>query len=234
MSNISAFDRAWRERLARELDRVAGGEIRERIMAGEGSLSIAAEPEAIHAWTDAMLGRMERLLSEADRKDALDACGCWMGKEDLRELRELYETTQDVDLVLEKAGEGLDRFLLDQAGVSQAVVDEVNRRGWGWPGRHAGDTIHVTKIPFEGTIEAFFAEQDPERRRALNYCHCPRVRDVLKEGKRLPATYCHCSAGFYKKNFEEIFGRPVDVEILQTVLSGDDLCAFAVHLPPGL
>jgi len=157
-----------------------------------------------------------------------------MGKEGLRDLRELYESTGDFDLVLEKAGEGLDRLLLDSCGVSQAVVDEVHRRGWGWPGRREGNTIRVTKIPFEGTIEAFFAEPDPAKRRALNYCHCPRVRDVLKEGKRLPTAYCHCSAGFYKKNFEEILGRPVDVEIVQTVLSGDEVCSFAVHLPGGI
>lgn len=234
MVDLSAFDRAWREKLTGELDRVAGADVRDRIMAGEERLEREATAERIYVWTDAMLGRMDGLLSEADRKRVLNACGCWMGVEGLRELRTLYEETHDVGLVLEKAGEGLDAFLLDRVGVPQVVVDEVNRRGWGWPGRKDGTTVRVTKIPFEGTIEAFFAEEDPARRRALNYCHCPRVRDVLRERKRLSKTYCHCSAGFYKKNFEEIFGPPIDVEIVQTVLSGDEVCSFAVHLPDDL
>jgi hypothetical protein len=233
MSKLAAFDRAWRETLSRELDQAAGAESRDRIMGDQTSLTEDAGPEAIYSWTLGMLERMDDLLAEPDRKRVLNACGCWMGPDGLRELKELYEETGDVDRVLEQAGGGLDRFLSDY-GVSQAVIDEVNARGWGWPGQRQGNTIRVTKIPFEGTIEAFFAEEDPAKRRALNYCHCPRVRDVLKTGKTLPTTYCHCSAGFYKKNFEEIFGRPVDVEILQTVLSGDEVCAFAIHLPENL
>jgi len=234
MSKLGVFDRSWRERLSRELGQAAGGEACDRIMGDQGPPAEDPSPEAIYAWTVGMLERMEELLSQSDQKRVLNACGCWMGPEGLRELKELFEATGDVNQVLEQAGGGLDRFLRDECGVSQAVVDEVNARGWGWPGRREGSTIRVTKIPFEGTIEAFFAEKDPEKRRALNYCHCPRVRDVLKTGKKLPTAYCHCSAGFYKKNFEEIFGRPVDVEILETVLSGDELCAFAVHLPGDL
>jgi len=228
--DLRTFDRAWRERLSDELDGVTGSEVRARILGDQSSLDDTADPEAIYRWTLGMLERMDARLPEDDRKCVLNACGCWMGKDELRELRELYERTDDLDTVLDAAGGGLDRFLRG-CGVSQAVIDEVNHRGWGWPGRRDGETIHVTKIPYEGTIEAFFAEQDPAKRRALNYCHCPRVRDVLKTGKRLPTTYCHCSAGFYKKNFEEILQQPVDVEIAETVLSGGEVCAFVVHLP---
>ncbi len=234
MSNIQAFDRAWRAKLTRELNRVVGSDARRQIMFGEEALDAKGGSADIYTWTVGMLKRMEERLPEADRKGVLNACGCWMGKEDLADLRELYESTGNLDLVLEKAGQGLLGYLRDDCGISPEVVDEVQRRGWGWPGRRVGNTIHVTKIPFEGTIEAFFAEPDPAKRRALNYCHCPRVRDILKTGKRLSTTYCHCSAGFYKKNFEEILQCPVDVEIVQTVLSGDQVCSFTIHLPADL
>jgi hypothetical protein len=233
VSERQGFDREWRKKLSRELDRLVGSEVREAVMAGEDRLEASTAPEAVYIWTSEMLERMDGRLSETERKDVLNACGCRMGKEELSALRALYETTGNFDLVLEKAGEGLGRFL-ESCGVSRSVIDEVHRRGWGWPGRRVGNTIRVTKIPFEGTIEAFFAEPDPAKRRALNYCHCPRVRDALEDGRRLPTTYCHCSAGFYKKNFEEILGRPVDVEVVQTVLSGDDVCSFAIRLPADL
>jgi hypothetical protein len=231
MSDIQAFDRAWRAKLTRELNRAAGSETRRQIMFGEEALDAQGDVESIYAWTVNTLRRLEDRLPEATRKGVLNACGCWMGKEVLSDLRALYEATHDVDLILRRAEVGLISYLRNSCGVSQGVVDEVARRGWGWPGRRDGDIIRVTKIPFEGTIEAFFAEPDPAKRRALNYCHCPRVRDIQKTGKRLSTTYCHCSAGFYKKNFEEILERPVDVEIVQTVLSGDDVCSFAIHLP---
>lgn len=234
MSDVRAFDRAWRAKLTRELNRVVGSDARRQIMLGEEGLDAQGDADGIYAWTVSMLKRMEERLPEAAQKEVLNACGCWMGKEDLSDLHTLYEATHDLDLILQRAGAGLVSYLKDSCRVSQAVIDEVGRRGWGWPGCRDGNTIRVTKIPFEGTIQAFFAEPDPAKRRALNYCHCPRVRDVLKTGNRLSTTYCHCSAGFYKKNFEEILGRPVDVEIVHTVLSGDEVCSFAIHLPAGV
>jgi len=233
VTDLATFDRAWRAKLSRELDRVSGEPSRREIMQDESLLREDPTAEEITAWTREMLDRMEARLGEAEQKDVLNACGCWTGAEGLHDLRVLYEQTRDLDLVLEKACEGLDAFLR-ATGASEAVLDEVHARGWGWPGRREGNTIYVTKIPFEGSIEAFFAESDPEKRRAMSYCHCPRVRDALKAGERLPKSYCHCSAGFYKKNYEEILRQPVDVEILETVLSGDEVCSFAVHLPPSV
>jgi predicted hydrocarbon binding protein len=57
------------------------------------------------------------------------------------------------------------------------------------------------------------------------------VRDVLKDGKHPSTTYCHCGAGFYNKNLEEILGRSVSVEMVQTVLSGDEVPSFVIRLP---
>jgi hypothetical protein len=233
MSELAAFDREWRAKLRKELGQYVDADARERILDGEEMLGPEASSESIYDWTWGMLARLEERLPAPAWKDVLNACGCWMGKEALRELRGLYAATGDLDLVLEKAGEGL-WTLLRSRGVREKTIEEIRSRGWGWPGRRAGSVIRVTKIPFEDVIEAFFAEPDPAKRRTMNYCHCPRVREILRTGKGLSKTYCHCSAGFYKKNFEEILQRPVDVEIVQTVLSGDDVCSFAIHLPEGI
>jgi len=72
-------------------------------------------------------------------------------------------------------------------------------------------------------------EPDPEKKRAL-YCHCPRIRDVLKTSQTIPPIYCYCGAGFYKGMWEEILQEPVEVELLESVLKGDDVCKVAVHL----
>jgi len=39
------------------------------------------------------------------------------------------------------------------------------------------------------------------------YCHCPRIRDVLKGGETIPVLYCYCGAGFYKGIWEEILQK---------------------------
>lgn len=73
-------------------------------------------------------------------------------------------------------------------------------------------------------------EIDPQEKRQY-YCHCPRVRDALKTGVTISATYCYCGAGFYKGIWEEILQEPVEVEVLKSVLKGDQVCTIAVHLP---
>ena len=66
----------------------------------------------------------------------------------------------------------------------------------------------------------------------LHNCHCPWVKESLKNGKsEIPPRFCECSAGFHKKRYELIFGQPLKAEIIQSVLKGDDWCKIAIHLP---
>jgi predicted hydrocarbon binding protein len=57
------------------------------------------------------------------------------------------------------------------------------------------------------------------------------VREVLKTSDTISPTYCYCGAGFYKGIWEEILQQPVEVEVLKSILNGDDVCTIAIHLP---
>ena len=50
-------------------------------------------------------------------------------------------------------------------------------------------------------------------------------------GEGLPASYCYCGAGYYKGIWEEVLQRPVEVEVLESVLDGGDVCRVAITLP---
>ena len=91
-------------------------------------------------------------------------------------------------------------------------------------------TIIATKIPKSGFLFLDLEEKDPKIRRQY-YCHCFRVREVLESDQTISPTYCYCGAGYYKGLWEEILQQPVEVELLQSVLQGDDVCQVAVHLP---
>ena len=92
------------------------------------------------------------------------------------------------------------------------------------------DAIIATKIPKSGYLGEYLAERDPDKKRAL-YCHCPRVRSILAtRDVVLSPTYCYCGGGFYKGIWEEILGRDIRVELLKTVMQGDDVCQFKVVL----
>lgn len=49
--------------------------------------------------------------------------------------------------------------------------------------------------------------------------------------KKLSTTYCCCGAGFYKAIWEEMLQKYVRVDVLETVMKGDDVCQFVIHFP---
>jgi len=61
-------------------------------------------------------------------------------------------------------------------------------------------------------------------------CYCCLLKN-LPSDERISMTYCHCSEGFIKSYWEEVLGRPVRVEVLESVVSGGKECRFAIHLP---
>ncbi len=60
-------------------------------------------------------------------------------------------------------------------------------------------------------------------------CYCSLVRGLPAEEK-MSLTYCHCSKGFVKKLWESVLERPVEVELVQSVVSGAHECKFVIHL----
>lgn len=60
-------------------------------------------------------------------------------------------------------------------------------------------------------------------------CYCGLLNG-LPANETVSLTYCHCSKGFVEKVWEAIMGRPVKVDLLQSVVHGDKECKFAIHL----
>lgn len=71
------------------------------------------------------------------------------------------------------------------------------------------------------TLHQFYVPKDLWVR-----CYCSMVRVTEK----MSTTYCHCSKGFVKKFWEAVLGRPVDVELVKSVVSGADECEFKIYL----
>ena len=60
-------------------------------------------------------------------------------------------------------------------------------------------------------------------------CFCGLVRG-LPQNETISRSYCNCSKGFVKKYWEGVLGKPVDVEVMQTAVSGAKECKFAIHI----
>jgi hypothetical protein len=93
--------------------------------------------------------------------------------------------------------------------------------------------------PFRGQLDEFVADvrahigRDAASREGnvvtVTYprCFCPLVADFQEP---LSASYCFCSAGWLKEVYETVSGKPVSVEILETVKRGGQRCRFEVKL----
>ena len=230
MSERLDFERAWLRKLSAGLDAVAGRETRDRVLQGSESLSSESPREEVIEWTRDAMGRLDSLVEEADRRAILTGCACQHPKTALQEPRRAFEETGDVAVAHQVLQEQFESFLRETLEIDDEGVADIVDRGWGSAGVRKGGTIIATKIPKSGYLLDYLAETDPAKKREL-YCHCPRVREALRFSTRLSPTYCYCGAGFYKGIWEEILQRPVEVRLLESVLRGDEVCKFSVHLP---
>ncbi|NIV33202.1 MAG: hypothetical protein GWN58_28280 [Anaerolineae bacterium] len=224
------FERAWLAKFSACLDGAAGEDIRRQVMAGSDVLSAGSSSEQVIAWTQGAMDRLGALVDEETARQVMTGCACQYPKQGLQAARQVYEETGDLSLVHGMLQAQFEVFLRDSLELKEEYVELVVSRGWGLAGILDGNRILATKIPKSGYLAAYLEESDPEKRRQY-YCHCPRVREILKTQETLPSTYCYCGAGFYKGIWEEILQEPVEVEVLESVLDGAEVCSIAVHLP---
>lgn len=231
MSETFDFERYWLGKFAACLDELAGEPVRRSIMAGSEGFSDASPRDEVIAWSREAMVRLAALVDEATCRSIMAGCACQYPKDELWDVRQAYESTGDLDRVLQMLQERFETFLSDTLLLDAAEIREIVSRGWGLAGRRQGmHTVVATKIPKSGFLVAYMQESNPEARRRY-YCHCPRVRDALKSGQDLPVQYCYCGAGYYRGIWQEIVQQPVEIEVLESVLQGGDVCRIAVHLP---
>lgn len=60
------------------------------------------------------------------------------------------------------------------------------------------------------------------------YCMCPVVETGPEE---LSPTYCYCSTGYVKESFSRALGKPVKVELLDSLKKGGKNCIFRIEVP---
>jgi hypothetical protein len=54
----------------------------------------------------------------------------------------------------------------------------------------------------------------------------------LPEGETMSVTYCQCSRAFVQTVWEAALGRPVQVDLLSSAVSGSDECRFRITPSP--
>jgi hypothetical protein len=227
--------------LYRKVGKQLGKQLRDEVFAGIGVAPYGTPTPEKPAYLQPVIERLEAKIGKPACADFLST-----GLRDLPtryflDARRKYRKAADMDAFLRQRK---DEFVAHleaclQAGrpfFAQEITADVLAFVRADPeiggGRREGHVIYETKIPYN--TQKYLEESDPVLRR-YHYCHCPWAREAIKNGDvRLAETFCSCSGGFHKKPFEVIFKQALKVDVLESVLKGDDRCRFAIHLPAEL
>ncbi|MCP4752494.1 MAG: hypothetical protein GY866_16510 [Proteobacteria bacterium] len=231
MSNIFDFEKAWIGKLNNALANRVGQGVKARILEGSEKLSKDSDNDDVVEWSIRAITKLDTLVEdERTRRDVLTACACQYPKDQLLEIKNEYAQTKDLKRVHLRLQDQFVTFLKNELKLDRETTEEIIAKGWGLAGVLDGNTVYATKIPKSEFLKEYMNETDPVKKRWY-YCHCPRVRNILKTSKQISTTYCYCGAGYYKGIWEEILQKPVEVEVLNSLMKGDDVCKIAIHLP---
>ncbi len=211
---VPLFLSEWLGYLSEGLKEEAGEEAQERIMVGSDAILEETEISERVAW---MKGAMERLDAAVTDPEArcriVSGCAHRFPKVFIDEMRQTYQKAGNIDELLTSMRR--------------------DRPNDGLPGsdypKRVGNTIYEAKLPHDSQGYKN-AENDLERR--ISYCFCPTLKAAMRAGEAISPTFCNCGAGWFLQKWEGILGKPVKVELIRSVLKGDDLCEVAVHIPP--
>jgi hypothetical protein len=186
-------------------------------MAGSDAILEETEISERMTWVKEAMERLDDAVSDPEtRCRIVSGCAHRFPKVLTDEMRQTYQEAGSIDELL--------------ASMRR------DRPKDGLPGpdypKRVGNTIYEAKLPRDPQGYKN-AENDLERR--ISYCFCPTLKVAMRAGETISPTFCNCGgAGWFLQKWEGILGKPVEVELIRSVLKGDDLCEVAVHLPPGM
>ncbi len=226
--------------IGERLATIAGEETRHKVFQGFMLPPLGLPHENYPRLTQKIMDKMEAELPNETCKKILTWNYHKVPSEAFKEKKERFEKALSIDEYLkvehERLVEELERFMKDgliwyEQEITPAVLEFVRGNQEICTGVRQGDKICVTKMPY--APKQYLKEQDPTLKRYFA-CHCPLTRSAMLEGKpKISPVFCYCSAGFEKVHFDVIFGEPVEVELLESVLKGDMRCRFANKIPRG-
>ncbi len=226
------------ENLRLKLGQQAGEQKRDEVFQGIELPPLGTPLAHLPRVTHAVMGRLEAVVDPETCRKVLSSGLRHLEDEWYLEEKKKYEESGSIDAYLERKGQEFiaqleqikrEGGLFFTQEITDEVIDFVRSHPEIAQGVRQGNVLYEIKIPHM-TIE-YLAETD-EKMKRYYYCHCPWVKESLKTGELgISPTFCNCSAAFHKKTWDVIFGRPLEAEIVESVLKGDPWCKIAIHLP---
>jgi hypothetical protein len=207
---------SWLERFAKNIADSAGEAVMREVMEGAEELGARPTPSKRARWIRGAMERLNASVDEETRKQIMiRTCPHTYPRKRIEELRKKYKQLGSIDKLLE--------IMYDDTSYGGTSYYDCPQR--------KGNTVYITKVPCNPKAHKK-AETELEKR--LSYCHCPWGRAALRTGERFSPIFCYCSVSWDKQLWEGILERPVKVEVVKSLLKGDDHCVHVFRLPEGV
>jgi len=197
---------SWPAQLAENLKRLLGESVAQNVTQGVEAITVESSFDERCDWIRATLARLDQAADPTQKYEAISPCAHVFPQRFIDEARAVYERNHDIDEVIQMMIAG-----------HPVYAKNITREG---------NIIYSTKPPLDK--EGYQTAQTSAEKR-MCACFCPMIRTRLDTG--ISATFCNCSAGWDRQLYEGIFGKPVRMEVLETVLKGDEFCRFAIYIP---
>jgi len=216
---------------------IHGEQMRDKIFRDLNIPTLGVHPEKKPNFTKSVMKRMEDNLGNEDTIALLSPCLHGRPPDDIKgDKKNLAELGID-GFLLKKHNDLIKRFekhrdegTLEFAQLVDDEVIEFVRNNQMLVGVRKENIIYTSKVPYQ--TKKFLTAKD-EKMKKFYLCYCPWIRGALKEetDNEILKKFCHCSAGWYKLYWDQIFEQSISVEPIKTGLYGDLECTFAIHLP---
>lgn len=226
--------------LSKRVAAIAGEETRKKVFSDIELPSLGSPPEKYPAVTQRVMERLESKLSPEMCMKALAGNMHNVPRENFEEDKELFLKAKSIDELLKdlhiRSVTNLEKLMAEgklfyEQEITPQVVEYVRSNQEILAGVRRADKIYLTKIAY--APKEYLNETNPKMKRYYA-CHCPLARASILEGEpHISPTWCYCSGGYEKLQFDVIFDEETEVEVLESALGGDLRCRFAVKIPPG-
>ncbi len=225
------------ENLSKNLKQKAG-EAKWKEIFGDLKLpALVTHPRDKPKITKKVMERFEAKLDKEKCREVLSSNLHFVPDEAFMPSKKAFQESKNIDdflynrhkeYVEELADHAKEKTLYYTQEVDDEVVEYVRKTPTCQVGVRDGDVIYVTKIPY---MAKKYLHENNEKMKRYYACHCPWVREAIKSGTEISPEFCYCSAGFEKRLWDVIFDCSVKADVLQSVLKGDLICRFAIHIP---
>jgi hypothetical protein len=223
--------------LSETIRQTFGEAIRNEVFEGISLPPLGTQSKNKAKVTKKFMERMETKLGEEKSKEILLTGPDAVPKEEYLTERKMFLASNDIDDFLKKRHEkyidSLEKHMKERSlyfaqEIDEEVLDYVRNTPTCSNGVRDGDIIYVTKIPY---MAKKYLHEKEEKKKRFYYCHCSWVREAILSDLKVSPNFCYCSAAFEKRPWDVIFDQPVEADVVETVLKGDLVCKFAVHIP---